>query len=376
MKLRGLYRKTDSGIFYYQPPMVKGVRPKPISLETKDEEEATAAYYALLAEANAAFKKGTLRMEGARFIAEKKGEKIHRSSSSTETERVLKAALDFLGNREVSAITHEDIRRLHKSWLAKDLSSATIAGYLARLRGFFTWAVQERLTRENPVKGIKQPRDLPTRSERYCTKEERDRLIATVPEDRQDLALVMWLGFFAGLRRREIDEARRDWVDLEAGVLHVKSTPTFTPKSSRGIRMIRLSPRLHAFLTEYLAAPMRPRKRGHGKAAAPAPVPLPDLKPGDYLVRPDKKPGRKVKTRGKKQNRYRFDARRPLEQHVTAQGLEWVNFHAMRHTWATHHALNGTPMSTLAKELGDTVKTTYQHYVGYQRETSHSAAVD
>lgn len=376
MKLRGLYRKTDSGIFYYQPPMAKGVRPKPISLGTKIEEEAVEAYYALLADVNVAFKKGTLRMEGARFIAEKRNEKVHRSSSSTETERVLNATIDLLGNREVSSYTHEDIRRLHKVWLGKNLSPATIAAYLARLRGFFSWAVSERLCRANPVTGIKMPRDLPTRSERYCTKEERDRLIATLPPDRQDLALVMWLGFFSGLRRREIDQARRDWVDLEAGVLQVKSTPTFTPKSTRGVRTIRLSPRLRAFLAAYLEAPVRPRKKGHGKDVAPAPIPLPALRPEDYLVRPDKKPGRKVKTRGKKENRYRFDARRPLEQHVAAQGLPWVSFHTMRHTWATLHALAGTPLTTLAKELGEEAETVFRHYVGYQRESSHSSAVD
>lgn len=376
MKLRGLYQKTDSGIFYYQPPMSKGIRPRPISLRTKIEEEAVEAYYALLADASVEFRKGTLRMEGARFVAEKREARIHRSSSSQETERVLRATIDLLGNREVSSYTHEDMRRLHKSWIQKDLSSATIAGYLARLRGFFSWAVSERLRRDNPVSGIKMPRDLPTRSERYCTKEERDRLIATVPPDRQDLALVMWLGFFAGLRRREIDQARRDWVDLEAGVLQVKTTPTFTPKSTRGIRTIRLSPRLLAFLSAYLEAPMRPRKRGQGKDEAKPPVPLPPLKPQDYLVRPDRKPGRKVKTRGKKENRYRFDARRPFEDHVSSQGLEWVSFHTMRHTWATLHALAGTPLTTLAKELGDEVETTFRHYVGYQRESAHASATD
>lgn len=376
MKLPGLYRKTDSGVYYYQPPMAKGVRPRPISLRTKIEEDAVEAYYALLADANVAFKKGTLRMEGARFVAEKREAKLHRSSSSQETERVLAAVVDLLGNREVSSYAHEDLRRVHKVWLQRGLSSATISAYLARLRAFFTWAVHERLTKENPITGIKMPRDLPTRSERYCTKDERDRLIATVPEGRQDLALVMWLGFFAGLRRREIDQARRNWIDLEAGVIHVKITPTFAPKSSRGVRAIRISPRLHAFLSAYLEAPMRPRKRGQGKEVAQAPVPLPALQPHDYLVRPDRKPGRKVKTRGKKENRYRYDARRPFREHAAAQGLPWVAFHTMRHTFATLHALAGTPMTTLAKELGDEVETVFRHYVGYQREDTHSAAVD
>jgi integrase len=376
MKISGLYRKTDSGIWYYQPPMAKGVRPKPVSLGTKIEAEAVEAYYSILADANAAFRRGSLRMEGARFINERRNEKVHRPTSSAETERVIGAVVDLLGNREVSDYSHDDMRKLHRTWLARDLSPATIAAYFARLRAFFSWAVSERLCKTNPIAGIQMPRDLPTRSEKYCSKEERDRLIASVPADRQDLALVMMLGFFAGLRRREIDQARRDWIDIEAGVLTVRRTATFAPKSTRGSRTIRLSPRLTAFLADYLAAPMRPRKRGQGKETAPAPVPLPPLAPSDYLVRPDKKPGRKIKTRGKVENRYRFDARRPLEKHTSNNGLQWVSFHVMRHTWATLHALAGTPMTTLAKELGEEAETVFRHYVGYQRESSHSSAVD
>jgi hypothetical protein len=48
----------------------------------------------------------------------------------------------------------------------------------------------------------------------------------------------------------------------------------------------------------------------------------------------------------------------------------------MWHTWATLHALAGTPMTTIAKELGEEAETVFRHYVGYQRESSHSAAVD
>jgi integrase len=376
MKLKGLYRKTDSGVWYYQPPMAKGVRPKPMSLRTKVESEAVEAYYALLADARAAFRRGSLRMEGARFVADRRAEKVHRSTSSAETERILGAAIDLIGNREVADYGVEDMRRLHRAWLARDLSPATIAAYFARLRAFFSWAVAEGLCKANPVADIQMPRDLPTRSEKYCTKEERDQLIATVPPDRQDLALVMMLGFFAGLRRREIDQARRDWIDLDAGVLTVRRTETFAAKSTRGHRTIRLSPRLAAFLADYFAAPVRPRKRGHGKATAPPPAPLPPLQPHDFLVRPDRPMGRKTKTRGKQENRYRFDARRPLEQHVAEQGLPWVSFHTMRHTWATLHALAGTPMTTLAKELGEEAETVFRHYVGYQRESSHSAAID
>lgn len=375
MKLPGLYQKTDSKIYYYQPPMARGVRPRPISLGTKIEAEAVEAYYALINDTRETFRRGCLRMEAARFLNERRMARIHRTGSSVATERVIEAAIDALGNRQVDEYTHEDMKRMHLIWMRRGLSPATIATYVARLRSFFTWAIGEKLCRTNPVSGLSLPREVPTRSERYCTREEREKILATCPRDRPDLELILWLGFFAGLRRLEIDQARRDWVDLEAGVLQVKKTDTFAPKSRRGVRTIRLSPRLHAYLADMLSRP--PVRPGRQRAGEPRPLlVLPAAQPGDYLVRPDKLPGRKIKTRGKKANRYRFDARRPFDEHVESLGLGWVGFHTMRHTWATLHALAGTSLTTLAKELGEEASTCFEHYVGYQREGGHAGAVD
>lgn len=357
--------------------MVKGVRPKPINLRTKDQAEAIDAYYQARNESLEAFKRGTLRMEAARFLAEKRATKIQRAASADQTDRLVRVAIDILGNREVSTYTQDDIKKLHRKWMADGLSAATISTYMARLKSFFSWAIEERLIKVNPAQGISLPRDLPTRSERYCTKEERDRLIATIPDERPDIALIFWLGFFAGLRRSEIDAARREWIDLDAGVLRVKIEGEWAPKSRRGVRVIRISPRLHAFLSDYLALPYpKPARSDRKGEGAKPPKPIPVLKGGDFLLRPDKKPGRKVKTRGKKANRYRYDARAPFDAHCAAQGLDWVGFHTMRHTWATLHALAGTPLSVIAGELGDRLSTVEKHYIGYQRGGSHSAAVD
>jgi integrase len=355
MKLRGLYRKTDTGIYYYQPPMARGVRPKPISLGTKDLEEATAAYWRAVAETRDEFRRGSLRMESARFLRERLDAGHHTAQSSQETERVIRRTIEALGNREVHLYGEADFRRLRDQWGADGLSPATVVAYLARLGAFFRWAQGEGLCQANPLATMRHPRTLPTRSEKYCTRDERERLIAALPPDRLDLALVLWLGFFAGLRRLEIDQARRDWVDLGAGVLSVRVTETFRPKNKRG-RAIRLSPRLAEFLARYLEQ-----------------VPG---EPGDFLLRPDKKMGRKQRTRGRQANRYRYDARRPFRLHMERCGLAWVGFHTMRHTFATLHALAGTPLTTLARELGDEVQTVFAHYVGYQRSSTHSAAVD
>lgn len=355
MKLKGLYQKTDSRIWYYQPPMAKGVRPRPISLGTKDAEEAVAAYYAVAASSEEQFRRGTLRMEAARYVAQKRDEGKHTPATTEHAERILGMVVAVLGNRDVSAYGRADMVALRDHWRAKKLSPASIASYFTRVAAFFAWATGEKLTAANPVAGLDYQRSFPNRSERYCTREERERLIATVPAERDDLALCLWLGFFAGLRRNEIVEARRDWIDLSGGVLHVRRTDTFQPKGKKA-RQIRMSPRLAGFLAGYVA------RVQFGESP--------------YLLRPDKQQGRKQKTRGKKAWRYRYDPRAPFEAHVAAQGLEWVGFHSLRHTFGSLHAMAGTPLTILAKELGDDYKVVYETYVGYQRGNTHSAAAD
>jgi integrase len=355
MHLRGLYRKTDSGIWYYQPPMAKGIRPKPVSLRTKDEEEAIAAYHSVARDLDAIYRRGSMRMEIARYLADKRARHEHTANSSEASERVLNEALSVMGNREVDRYSEDDIKRLVATWTARGIGAATISTYIKRVRAFFRWSVDEGLRKTNPALVARLPKTLPNRAEKYCTKAERDKLIATLPAARLDLALVMWLGFFAGLRRLEIDQAQRRWVDLEGGVLHVQATETFVPKNKQA-RTIRLSPRLAEFLSGYL-------EKVPGE-------------PTDFLLRPDKRMGKKKKARGSKANRYRYDARHPFEVHVAGQGLEWVGFHTMRHTWATLHAIAGTPIAVLAKELGDTIKTTSDHYIGYQRQGGHAEAID
>lgn len=355
MKLKGLYQKTDSKIYYYQPPMSKGVRPKPISLGTKDPEEAVALYYSVAAQMEEQFKRGALRMEVARFIQEKRAAREHSEATADHTTRVFAQVLKILGNYSVEIYSLDHMIRLRDTWIKRGLAPASLHSYFGRVGAFFSWAVAEKLTKANPVAELSLPKEITTRSELYCSKEERDRLIATAPPERLDLQLCLWLGFFAGLRKREIIEARRDWVDLDGGVLTVRPTDTYDLKGKKA-RRIRMSPRLREFLTRYLEET--------------------DFGEGVYLLRPDRLPGRKQKTRGQKAWRYRWDPRAPFEAHAAAQKLPWVSFHVMRHTFGTLHALAGTPLTTIAKELGDDYKTTYETYIGYTRHDTHSAATD
>lgn len=364
MKLKGLYKLPHSGIWYYQPPQVGGVRPKPINLRTKDEETAVKLYHDAVNEARRVYAGGSVRMEAARYLDEKSRRGEHTIRTTEAATIVLERFANHCGNRPLATIVHDDVASFHLAMIEAGKADSTIRAELGRLNGFFTWAVTEAsVLRTHPGKKIKRPKAVATRTERYCTKEERDRLLAAAAVERdyrpkrvvQYLPCYLWLGFMAGLRKSEIVEARRDWIDLTGGVIHVRETDTFVPKDKQA-RKIRMSPRLCAFMTAYLER----------TPAGPHP----------YLLRPDIGPGKKRKARGKKAWRYRFDPKKTFKSLMAEEDLEWVTNHAMRHTFATLHIIGGTPLGMVAKELGDDESLVFKTYVGYSRSSGHESVID
>jgi len=355
-KIKGLYEKR--GWWYYQAPMVKGYRAKAIALGTQDRSEALRIFEQLRRRDSMELRAGNLRVEVARYLEDRLKGGFHTANTSRETARSLAKMIEAIGPaKSLDQVSREDLQAWQQTM--NGLSAATVKSVMGRSSAFFAWAIDQGLILENPCRGIKLPRLIPTRAERYCTKAERDKLLAEVPAGRSDLALILWLGFFAGLRIGEIVEARVRWVDLDAGLITVENTETWTTKD-KAHRRIRVSTRLATFLSEYLEQWET----------------LPGARDRDFLLRPDKAPGKKVKTRAKQANRWRYDARRPFKRHVETCGLDWVSFHTLRHTFATLHALAGTPLTTIAREMGDDAETTFRNYVGYTRESGHSDNLD
>ncbi|MFK5920884.1 MAG: site-specific integrase [Verrucomicrobiota bacterium] len=354
MKLKGLFCKKETGIYYYQPPQKKGYRASIISLRTKDKDEAIKKYLEVSQNAQSLIKPAALAFEVERFHKAKTKSKRHTADSSRGSKYVLKLLIDRLGKRKnIASITTADLKKWKDELDANERSSATIRTYFGRLSSFFAWAIKEGVCTSNPVNAIELPKTIASRSERYCTRAEREALLAACPEKRDDLALILHVGFFAGLRVSEIIEMRPDWIDLQSGTLTIQNTPTFTTKDKRH-RIIRMSPRLTTFLTEYgMREP--------------------------FMLRPDKKHGQKITHHKDKKTtawRYRYDPRRPFKKLAVQCDLPWVSFHTMRHTFATLHALAGTPLTTIAREMGDDERTTYHNYVGHSRHSEHAAAID
>ena len=305
-----------------------------VSLETDDLMEAARRARQLRAAPALAAKHGLAR-EIEKFLDEKRRLKTF----SRATERIHGAALrefaeriDGLSARDVSTPAVER----HYRALQARVAETTAQIHLRAIRAFFSWAVERRLCHENPAKAVRMAKIKQPGRLKFCTATERDDLVVDAPTD--DLRFILLMGFYGGLRKNEIIEARVRWFDLSAGFLHVQNTATFRIKDNEA-RTIPLAKPLGEFLNGYI----------EGKT------------PEDFALRPEVRHGRGT---------YRYDFHRPYNDYMVAKEKRWVTAHVMRHTFASLLAQAGISIFKIAKWLGDGVAVVEGHYAHLAQQDS------
>jgi integrase len=159
-----------------------------------------------------------------------------------------------------------------------------------------------------------------------------------------DLTFVLMSGFYCGLRRSEIIACTPSWLivdDYENSVIRIpKKDPVtgFVPKSRRA-REIPLIPDFVDYLKQ---------KREVWESRP-------------YMIAPDNC------TKEKSGKLYRYDFRRPFEQHVKkhftpAHRDQKLTIHSMRHSYITHLLNDGVPPSVVAALSGDREETVFSNY--------------
>ncbi len=357
--MRGLYRKTENGYWYYQPKSRKGEpRPKAIALGTKDELEA-------MTRAREARDKADLIKAEVAGTMEEALEKYYKAksentkSSRKGRERILNPFCKMMGNPRMKDIDVDFIKQWRKRLstlggsvkTSKPVSPSTMTSYLITLKAFLNWAVEEGYMKENPVKFFKGATTVKiTRSQEFLTIEQREKLLSEPCRDY--IGLILHLGFFAGLRDGEMLACNPDWIwiseDGKKGTITVQDTEIKYVNGESGwwrakdkeARKIPMHPRLIEFLKTY--GMRRP-----------------------YLLAPDKPlwPNDDILSK-------RFDAKRALNTHGKKCGINKLGFHILRHSFSTHLFENKKPINQIAALLGDTVRVTERHYIGYS-EASH-----
>lgn len=338
MKIKGLYQKR--GWYYWQPPSRQGKRPPAIALKTRDEQEAIdRAFGHFSADAVHAQSPESMRVLLKAYLEEQFSNGTHSGRTSNTTKKCLEALCDEWGNPRVTAISsakieawRQALRKRPGMGEAQTMSEASIASYLMRLRGFLSWCVKKKHLREHPMASMRIGRVKKTRVDRFCTLEEREKLLADPPNE--EIGLILHVGFFAGLRFEEVLAMTPDWIVGRPGnlVISVEENEHWKPKDGEA-RMIPMHPRLEAFLEDY--GMRRP-----------------------YLLRPDKK-------EWKAPPKYRYNPKRALKNYAARCGLGWISYYTLRHTFATHLAMAGAPIAEIAGLMGNSIQVCQDNYVGF-----------
>ncbi len=277
----------------------------------------------------------------------------HKASTYCKYEAICrKHIIPALGSYPISKISTVQIEQfLTKKLFHEDLSPSTVKGYLCVLKLIFAYANQIGCQTVCSFAGLSVQQK--QRSMRVLSKEEQKLLSDFLCRDMNTVKLGIYLSLYTGIRIGELCALQWKHISFEEKTLHVTATMQritvnelgaktkviiTPPKSVCSNRMIPLTDSLLRLLREY-------------KCSEEA-----------YLLT------------GKTEQ---FMEPRALQYHfkkcMRGCGLDDVNFHALRHTFATRCAEAGFEMRTLSEILGhSSVNITLNRYVHSSMETKRS----
>lgn len=362
------------GWFYYWPPKtLEGPRPKAVALKTKEfgvaleEVERRRGDGAV----EAAVMRGSMRELLPVYLAEGAGDS---EATRRSREKILTSFMEIAGNPKVEKINEGVIMgwRTHllthggrPVGMRKDkkkerpVTPATVKTYLIALRAFLNWARERGAIRWTdqtyPLRKFK--RDLNMKSskvEAFHTIEEREALLGAGAEE--EIQFILMFGLLQGFRLQDMLAMKKEWLwiaeDWSRGTVTVQSTRierrdksvfVWEPKS-RVERVVPLHPRVLVFLKDYgLREP--------------------------FMLKPENAWPEEGKTS------YRYDPCRRLSSVAAAAGVGRTNYHKLRHSFGTHLAEKRVPMKEIAALLGDTLRCTEEHYIGFSPSYGQSLAM-
>ena len=230
---------------------------------------------------------------------------------------VCKTLKGYFKDKPLGDITEQDVDRFimsrrdtptrHK----KKRTGSTINREVTVLRAMLNKAVRWGWIDKNPASC---PEKFPeNRRDRYLTREEAGRLLDLAESSRsKDLYLAILMALDEGMRLSEIFNLRWEEVDFKKDQIWVRETKNGSP------RHVPITARVHSTLSK------RPRRIGI-----------------DFIFW-----GRK------KEKRDHAGMRNGFVNLLQRAGIEDFTFHDLRHTYASHLAMEGVPLYTIGQLLG------------------------
>jgi integrase len=257
----------------------------------------------------------------------------HKTERSISTDK--SAVKQFLKHVPVT-----DLKDFHKELIDACISNmkkneykpATINIVIRVWKNLLNRAVDWGIVYKNPFSNVKQIKVV-EKPMKFCTKQERDLFLEKAKENGANIHLVCALGFYAGLRKREISFARWEWFDFEENLIHVESYENFCTKSKKN-RTLPLASALKNILESYKNG----KKEGFIFAEA------------------------------KGEGEYRYHFRRAFNTVRTKTELKWVTPHVMRHTFGSLLAQQGVSLYKISKWMGHSHSRVTEIYAHLQEK--------
>jgi integrase len=242
------------------------------------------------------------------------------------------------------------------------LSPGTVQYIHRVLRDVFKRAVDWKLIKENPMNGVKKPKNEPRELDVY-TQEETNRIFELLEREVDLWRILITLALTTGLRRGELLGLEWKHIDFETGTLDVQQTLCFTkngyeikePKTKSSIRRISLPPSIIPDLKTYKLKCMKEK------------LACADLwQGGEHFFVFSARSGKPLNPYSVKTWWTRFTKR---------HGIRYINFHGLRHTSATLLLNQGLHAKIIQARLGHAnITTTLNIYTHALKEADQAAA--
>jgi integrase len=312
-----------------------------------------------------------LAIEGARLSYRQNCESMHRVHISPA-----------MGNMRVESVTREDVERLGRSMLGRELAPKTVRNVMAFLHAVFALALANEWIERNPVANAARPKrrrqgdanpDL-----QFLTVDQLNLALAAIPDEEVRtepaptrrgrpgpspppppdvlgpvLRVLILAAAFTGLRQSELIGLR--WKDIDFASQRIRVRNAVVRGQHSGEGKSDLSTRRSVPMTERLRAELeRWRKRTIFDNHVDLVFAHPEL--GTPL------------DRTKVTRRFQAACRRA--------DVPVIRFHDLRHTFATQLAASGVPLRALQEFLGHADLKTTQIYAHYARSAWELDMVD
>lgn len=143
--------------------------------------------------------------------------------------------VDLFGDRDAGEDISKDLEKTFFKWFHEGTYAwRTIKRHLAYMSGFYSWAVRERLSRDNWTRYIELAKE-PKVKKQFLTAAETEKLLRLAQDKDPGLVNYLVLGLFAGLRPMEIRDGQtgKALLDFNRIDWDLKSIPVLDAKDVR-----------------------------------------------------------------------------------------------------------------------------------------------